>query len=606
MVSDGTIPNTGDGARASHHKKTFKPQQDQRRQFFLPRAQEEDGGTLVAVPHDMSKLRDPVEMLRHLPVEEEGELHDTGLTLHDIIDIHSKHHAIILDGDDLHGLWQMIVSDIRFEVVSAIFVLVSIVSTATEVDATDSNSSIFVVFNITFAIVFAFELFVRVAANRGLPMDSLLYFDAALVFVAGIEVLALQSDSVDVDLSFCQGLRLFRLFRIVRLVRLLKSLTVMSVLCDALCHSLRPLFFAVLLVFILVFGSALVMTSLVPLVNTEREINAQTLSYCGTLATSMLTMLEAMTGMLEWGPNVVAPLVGSGYEDGTFWSIIFVVSLQCFVTALRLGICGLISGLFLDQLFAAQSRNDESEWQEQVADHHGVITGLGEVFVAMGLGPGEPVTWEELKKGLEDNDDVQRQLCLTVDAAHHLFNHLDRDGTDMVSMEALIFGLFKLRSTTKSIEMLSIDFQQEKALRRIAQVKSSLHKYVAATEARLSQMLSTTEQLRDRLNRLRKEFLDLKDLEAKLLESEAAYRQEARRDEEDPVGTLHISGEQLKLDTELQKRFNMLEVAVASLFATGSSSERLPVEAVANGVVHSARESLKWELQLEVLADDDD
>lgn len=439
----------------------------------------------------------------------------------------SEHSAQPLPAG-VRRLAQRLVSDPRFELAFAFLVLVNILVTALEVDHGDSAPSVFSVLNVLFAVAFTLEVIVR---SYGTPhCDSLLLFDILIVAVSVFEVALLdQIGRGGSNLSYLLALRIFRLLRVLRIARFMRF-EVLRVLTEAICRSAQPLAVVFLLIVLLLFSFSLALTTLLPLLP---ELDASLLQRYGSVSRSMVTLIQATAGVDEWA-EALWPLSSSW----TGWSAIFVLAIFAAVLTLHLGAAGLLAGVFLDQLFAVSGSHDQLRYEQQMRQHHRMLRQLDERLAQLGFSASDQVCWADIAPALQDVS-----LGVSVEVAERLFQHL---GTDTVLVDDFLFGLFKLRTITKSVDMLSIDYQQEKTLRRISELQASARLALANVQARLSPLHRTLLQLQVRVAELRGELLQLLELRAKL--RQVLHSTEELR----PAKTLQA-------DYALGKRLNSLE-----------------------------------------------
>jgi len=150
-----------------------------------------------------------------------------------------------------------------------------------------------------------------------------------------------------------------------------------------------------------------------------------------------------------------------------------------------------IAALFIEQLFSTVRVNQTVMERESMYANQRDSEQLRKIFEDIAQGRAS-LTWREYGKCLSANPDLVMQLGINLEVAKALFHQLSYDVSETVSIEEFIFGLIKLTRQSKSIDMLVIDYQQQRAQRCVAK----LNKRFTDDAARLRM---STKQLAKRL-----------------------------------------------------------------------------------------------------------
>ncbi|CAK0807388.1 unnamed protein product [Prorocentrum cordatum] len=179
--------------------------------------------------------------------------------------------------------------------------------------------------NYALTVLFTVEMVARLYVFR---LDFFVYervhgggFDVIILLLALVEVVlafSVYALSGTTDELFDSGgsakvLRLFRLTRLLRLVRTFRQLKPLRLLLHSLYCAGKSVFWALLLLFIIVYSFGVILTQAVT-VHTEggtRVDDPNLTQYYGTLSRSMLSLWWAVSGGISWN-ELTEPLVGTG------------------------------------------------------------------------------------------------------------------------------------------------------------------------------------------------------------------------------------------------------------------------------------------------------
>ena len=192
-----------------------------------------------------------------------------------------------------------------------------------------------------YTLAFTIELFLRLIAEgcRPLRSDDCLWnlFDGLIVIAAWLEVgidIAQLFFHENSEVEGIAGISSLRAFRIIRLTRILKTAQVIRVLrfvmalrtlVTSIMSTLKALFWALLLLFLIIYIFALLFTQAFDEFFKDGradELSALELSqsdkYFGTLFHSMLSLFMSIAGGVSW-EDVIAPLM----KISTVWLLGF-------------------------------------------------------------------------------------------------------------------------------------------------------------------------------------------------------------------------------------------------------------------------------------------
>jgi len=366
-----------------------------------------------------------------------------------------------------------------------------------------------------------------------------------------------------------------------------------------------------LLTLITVFSFAVMMTTLVPTAGQDGEaIEEVALHYFDTVLRSCLTLLEGMSGASEWGTSF-AFILFEGLRAGKLGStLLFVATMIAFVV-LRLGLNGLVTAVFLEQLFHASDKEDEAQASQELYAQGELLKKLDNLFgVDKDEAPKETegIVWKDMLRAMETHPEVEQAMNLTVVELEKLFLHLDEDADGVVATDEFIFAVFRLRAMSKSVDMLSIDYQQEQSLQRIQYLYNGLRHAIAGIQSRLTALYAILPVLEDEIQKVRRGMEEVEELDSILMlkrQSRGGFSANCSKAEDDEVDIMaRMTVEDLRGTLHLNRRLADVEAAAQCLrddvpLVAGEevdTSVEDHIGAVASCIVQSLQLALQQEL----------
>jgi hypothetical protein len=388
-------------------------------------------------------------------------------------------------------------------------------------------------------------------------------------------------------------MRAFRMFKVLRLPPL-------RMLIEAVQKSVQPLLVVLTLCALLIFAFAVMMTNLVPEVANEGDqVSSVAFKYYGSVADSARTLLEVVDGSGACVSDSVLALFESARE-GNMGSIIMLIARIFAAFVLFLAFSGLVTGIFVEQLFGVHQRMKDNEQQKELQQRHDCLTKLEELFSEAGYPSDARIPWAEIKRTLEKNAELMNNLDVTMDDANRLFTHLDHNGNGHVVTDEYIFGFFKLKAVSKSIDTLSIDYQQKKNLHRLSKLQQTIRVCVAGIQSRLTILTSLLPQIKDKIEEVTRDIDEVSVLEGQLAEARR-IRDEAEQGACNPEEALSfaLNIDMLRSNYQLNERLSSLEEELMQLQALPEGPNSMTpamINAIADDVVRSVKQALQEEL----------
>jgi len=189
-----------------------------------------------------------------------------------------------------------------------------------------------------------------------------------------------------------------------------------------------------------------------------------------SLGRSMVTILSTLLSGLDWGPNVLDPLMTN--PDLVAAGIVYFI----FICFAQFFLLNLITAIFIEQMFDTVRNNMEVMECEKILTSDLGVRQLRGVFKALDSNGDGNLSAQEFIKGLREHEEITSKLGLDLKTALVLFHELDVDHSDSVAIEEFLFGVMKKNAQSKTVDMLIIDHQQQKALKHLARLtKTNRH-----------------------------------------------------------------------------------------------------------------------------------
>ncbi|CAJ1354683.1 unnamed protein product [Effrenium voratum] len=336
--------------------------------------------------------------------------------------------------------------------------------------------------NYCFVGFFCIELLIRIYSRTWWPfiVDNWNKFDTVLVLLSVFDTFIL--DQIGGSTGSFSSLRVLRVLRVARVLRLLRFFKPLWLLVIGAFDAMRALLWAWVLISILIYIFAILLTRTVGFAHKETPEIEQ---YFGNLLLSSFTLFQVMT-LEGWGS--VARLAMS--VEPWVWGIIFV----SFLLITTFSIMNMIVSVIVDSTLEAaldqklQAMRDK-EYQTTMA-----AVKVDEVFRrADGNGDGH-ITKEELMEALL-KPDVRlylREVGIDITNAEFIFDVIDHDGSGELEYKEFAMGLVKARGEAKAQDVLAL---QCDLWRRELNLREDLRQVCVKMDSRLKAVDEAVELL---------------------------------------------------------------------------------------------------------------
>lgn len=312
-----------------------------------------------------------------------------------------------------------------------------------------------------FASIFLFELALRVRAvwvGRLMPTlilfleDRWNIFDSSLVICSLIELCILTPLGRQGAMNL---LVVFRLLRLVRLIRVFRYFRELMLLVQGLWGAIRALVWAVALLFMILYVIAVGCTRLIGHHNTISEENQASVNdWFGSLPRSLFTLFQIVT--LEGWADIVRALL----EDFSQIWILFVP----FIVLTNYTLLNLVTAIVVENVLLISQREQMLEVKRDEAARHQNVSMLANLFEEMDDDGNGELSLEEFQTALEDEAVVQQfqQLDIAQYEAVDLFDLLDIDHDNSITVAEFVEGCLRVRGDAKAKHLLSMQYDLQK------------------------------------------------------------------------------------------------------------------------------------------------
>eukprot|EP00403_Amphidinium_massartii_P033204 CAMPEP_0178447180 /NCGR_PEP_ID=MMETSP0689_2-20121128/41238_1 /TAXON_ID=160604 /ORGANISM="Amphidinium massartii, Strain CS-259" /LENGTH=799 /DNA_ID=CAMNT_0020072131 /DNA_START=48 /DNA_END=2447 /DNA_ORIENTATION=+ len=412
----------------------------------------------------------------------------------DISDLRPSTKAV-MTSKGCRGYCEKLCTSIQFQATIGVLIVLNAITMGLEVDSDGSTADLFHVVESVFTIIFFIEVLIRFAGStpeRPVRKDWQLIFDTMIVLVTMIDnwILYYVNNSGSggdsgFDLSVLMLLRLLRLARILRIFRAITVFRPMRVLLATLANAAQTLFWTMILLLVVFYCFGLTFRMLFESASKTETINRIVDKYFASLWDCLLTQFEILLGGFDWYTEITWPLIHS--EDHVLLSTVWLL----FLCVVNLCVANVIIGVFVEQLLLNAKESDDQLSREVFVNQSANLADLRTVFKEIDLNKRGFITSEEFQQGVRDHPRLADLLNIDKDEADIFFNALDLQSRGVVKVDDFIFGIVKLKGGTKSVDMLSFDYQVKQIIRLVQkspQRIDELHIRMGRFESSLEQL----------------------------------------------------------------------------------------------------------------------
>lgn len=338
-----------------------------------------------------------------------------------------------------------------------------------------SLSDVFMSLHIVYAVLFTFEVCLHLAAEGVINYFwcedwAWNWLDTFVVTSSWIELiidLLSPGDTTGRANSNLRALRLLcvgRLFRVVRIIRVVKFFRSLRTLVHSLVGTLRSLFWALLLLFLIIYIFGILFTDTVVNHLIEQESVRETLTekeltnlvslddYFGSLYRSTITLFQTISDGVTW--DEPADALTSIGDVGYFWVQLY----HFYIAFCSFAVLNVMTGVFCNSAIKAAESDHEMVVQSLVQTRQELKDQVSVLFHQIDERGHGQISFTDFEKLFGDEGVKAFFESLQIGAvdAWTLFTTLDKDGDHTISVEEFTERCMQLHGPAKSADLYAI------------------------------------------------------------------------------------------------------------------------------------------------------
>jgi hypothetical protein len=239
----------------------------------------------------------------------------------------------------------------------------------------------------------------------------------------------------------------------MRVVRVVRYISELRTIIASIAHSLRSLFFTILLIAFLIYILGVFLTQLITehIAGSNDEVATEELrQYFGSVPGSCLVLFQTMTSGIDW-ENVSTPL-------SEHISPVMAMVYSAYVAFTVFAMMNVITGVFVESALASDAEEKDAHMVSQL------LSFLSKENLTE---PGK-LTIDEFLDRLTDPamNLYFKSVDLDPSEALGLFRLMDTDENGHVEAEEFVLGCLRLRGKAKAIDLATLTYESRRAFRR--------------------------------------------------------------------------------------------------------------------------------------------
>lgn len=346
--------------------------------------------------------------------------------------------------------------------------------------------------DLSFAAIFSIEILLRMVAEELLfwigPEWKWNVFDF-------IMVLSMVADAALVlaglDISYIRLLRIVRALRSIRIIRVLRFFRELRVMLLSIMHSIAPLLWAVVFLFLIISVFSVVFLQGVTgfLEDHDRASSTNALvvqdvrEYYSSYPMTFFSLFMAITGGEDWW-NVVKPLL----DISAAYGVVFVL----YISLMVLGTLNIITGIFVESATELSRMDRDLVTQSEQERTSAYMKELQRIFYELDTNRSGTISLQEFEEFVQ-RDAVRAHfsvLELDVSKAAQVFRLLDTDGSNAIEIDEFVVGCMRLKGLAKGIDMEGLMLESKRMMRRL----SSHQKWARRQLARMEETMEANNR----------------------------------------------------------------------------------------------------------------
>eukprot|EP00930_Biecheleria_cincta_P039029 TRINITY_DN26839_c0_g1_i1.p1 TRINITY_DN26839_c0_g1~~TRINITY_DN26839_c0_g1_i1.p1 ORF type:complete len:632 (+),score=107.81 TRINITY_DN26839_c0_g1_i1:54-1949(+) len=290
-------------------------------------------------------------------------------------------------------------------------------------------------------------------------------------------------------------MRVFRIFRVARIVRSVRAVRILKFVASlrsillSIIHTLRTLFWTLVLVCLNVYGVGVALTQGMSDHCREETAfddmtphcsDADLVEFWGDLSTSMLTLLKTVTNGVSWHDSV-KPL----HSVGVIWVFIYV----CYVIFMMFAVLNVVTGVFCQSAIESAAADKEMATLAQLQNRRLYMDSIKKLFQEIDEDGSNEITIDELEQKLEEEAMKAFFDSINVDTqdAWLLFSLIDKDVSGSIDLEEFVTGCLSLKGSAKAIHIAKLSLENKGMKNTIDSFEESFERFKSDIFGMLSQ-----------------------------------------------------------------------------------------------------------------------
>lgn len=246
-------------------------------------------------------------------------------------------------------------------------------------------------------------------------------------------------------------IRITRLVKAVRLARIFRFVMAFRLLISSILHTLKSLFWALMLLVLIIYVFAVLFTQAVNDHLTDPDVKYDVLfekaseEYFAGLPVTMLSLFMSISGGVSW-ENVIAPLK----EVSLVWVVVYLF----YISFTYFAVLNVVTAVFCQSAIDGAQNDHASKVHAILANKEQHLTKISTLFQKFGA-EGGVITFEQFQKNLKAAEvrEYFQTLGLDVWDAWSFFKLLDEDGGGEVEIEEFLMGCLRLRGQATAMDV---------------------------------------------------------------------------------------------------------------------------------------------------------
>ncbi|CAJ1383570.1 unnamed protein product [Effrenium voratum] len=329
------------------------------------------------------------------------------------------------------------------------------------------------VLQILFTAIFILELILRMAVDGRKYFFSEdwawgwldLFIVLSSIWEVVFEYVYIQEDSGDniagvTSLKAIRIIRITRLIKTIRVMRILRFVMALRTLVTSIFHTLRSLFWSLMLLGVIIYIFAVLFTQAVNDYRFDPDVpelpereKLQSERYFNSLSETMLSLFMSIAGGVSW-EEVIGPLK----LISPVWTLLYV-----FFTAFTyFAVLNVVTAVFCSSAIESAQNDHLALVHTVMANKEAHLEKIRALFKEMGADDEKGITFAQLEENI-NSPPIQvyfESLGLDVSDAWSFFKLLDLDAGGSVEIEEFLMGCLHLRGTARAIDVGKIIHDQ--------------------------------------------------------------------------------------------------------------------------------------------------